>query len=34
MARSLKVAAKELYFPLAAIFNVTLMTGTISGEWK
>ena len=34
MARSLKVAAKELSFPIATIFNFSLMTGTIPGEWK
>ena len=34
MARSLKVAANELSFPLATIFNFSLLTGTIPSEWK
>ncbi len=34
VARSLKTAAKELAFPLATIFNYSLCTGTIPGEWK
>ncbi len=32
--RVLKSAAKELSFPLATIFNYSLLTGTIPGEWK
>ena len=34
MARSLKVAANELSFPLATIYNFSLLTGTIPSEWK
>ena len=34
MARSVKVAANELSFPLATIFNFSLLTGTIPNEWK
>ena len=34
MARSLKVAARQLSFPLVTIFNFLLMAGTIPGEWK
>ncbi len=33
-AKILKTAAPELAFPLATIFNYSLMTGTIPGEWK
>ena len=33
-AKILKIAATELAFPLATIFNYSLMTGTIPGKWK
>jgi len=33
IARSLKVVASDLSFPLATIFNNFLLTGTIPSEW-